>query len=113
MLCHVAQPCSCGRCPARFNLGPVTIYRLIQEALTNIAKRAGADRADISVELSDARATVRVADNGRGFDTTKASSGFGLFAMRERIVLAGGQLDVTSAPAGTAIDAVLPTRYGA
>jgi signal transduction histidine kinase len=101
--------------PAR-RLAPeleVTIYRLIQEALTNIAKHAGADRADISVELSDARTVVRVADNGTGFDTTKASSGFGLTGMRERIVLAGGQLDISSAPAGTTIDAVLPTRYAA
>jgi signal transduction histidine kinase len=101
--------------PAR-RLAPeleVTIYRLIQEALTNIAKHAGADRADISVELSDARTVVRVADNGRGFDTTEASSGFGLTGMRERIVLAGGQLDISSAPAGTTIDAVLPTRYAA
>ncbi|MHB8693058.1 MAG: sensor histidine kinase [Solirubrobacteraceae bacterium] len=91
----------------------VTIYRLIQEALTNIAKHAGADRADISVELSDARTMVRVADNGRGFDTTNPSGGFGLTGMRERIVLAGGQLDISSAPAGTTIDAVLPTRYAA
>jgi signal transduction histidine kinase len=91
----------------------VTIYRLIQEALTNVAKHSAAERADISVELTDSRITVRVADNGRGFDTTKVSGGFGLTGMRERIVLAGGQLEISSAPAGTTVDAVLPTRYAA
>jgi len=89
----------------------ITIYRLVQESLTNVAKHAGADRADITVTAADSRVEVRIADDGSGFDPSATSSGFGLTGMRERAALAGGQLEITSAPAGTTVAGVFPIRY--
>lgn len=89
----------------------VAIYRLVQEALTNVAKHASAERTDVTVAATDGQITVRVADDGSGFDPARTSGGFGLIGMRERVVLAGGQLEITSAPAGTTVSAMFPARY--
>jgi signal transduction histidine kinase len=84
------------------------LYRIIQEALTNSVKHAGATR--VAVEAHDADGTLRlsVTDDGRGFDTAAPGAGFGLAGMRERVLLLGGSLDVASGPAGTRIEATLP-----
>ena len=84
------------------------LYRIIQEALTNAVKHAGATR--VAVEAHDADGTLRlsVTDDGRGFDPAAPGAGFGLAGMRERVLLLGGSLDVASGPAGTRIEATLP-----
>ena len=89
----------------------VTIYRLVQEALTNIVKHSKASQVDVTVSASDGRVVVRVTDNGHGFDASKVGAGFGLVGMRERVSLAGGELELKPSPSGTTVASVLPARY--
>jgi two-component system, NarL family, sensor histidine kinase DevS len=89
-----------------------TIYRLVQEGLNNAARHSGTDRAVVEVTEADESIQVRVEDDGKGFDLDEETDGFGLMGMRERVALAGGTLEVKSAPGkGTSISAVLPARY--
>ena len=85
-----------------------TIYRLVQEALTNVVKHAHASRAHVRVALVEAEIVVEVSDDGRGFDPDAATSGFGLAGMRERAFLAGGTLELSSSDSGTLLRARLP-----
>ncbi len=85
-----------------------TIYRLIQEALTNIAKHSGADSVSVSIDLIEEEVAVEVQDDGVGFDTTARTAGFGLAGMRERVYLAGGSLQIRSGTSGTVVSARLP-----
>ena len=88
-----------------------TIYRVVQEALTNVAKHARASTVDIGVRRSADHVQVVVGDDGAGFDATTAAAGFGLLGMRERVDLVGGSLQVDSSPAGTTISAELPLNW--
>ncbi len=89
-----------------------TVYRLVQEALNNAVQHGETNRARVDVSESDRTLRVRVSDEGRGFDPNADSDGFGLVGMRERITLAGGTLELQSAPGkGTTITAELPARY--
>ncbi len=85
-----------------------TIYRLLQEALTNIAKHARASFVHVSAHATTAEVVLEVHDNGVGFDPEAQTSGFGLAGMRERAYLAGGRLEVESGGAGTTVRAHLP-----
>jgi signal transduction histidine kinase len=87
-----------------------TVYRLVQEALTNIVKHARASEVRVGVATSseDDTMTVEISDDGVGFDADRPSGGFGLAGLRERVFLAGGKLELTSSPAGTRITARLP-----
>jgi signal transduction histidine kinase len=85
-----------------------TIYRLIQEALTNVVKHAGAKTVRVLVQASDAEVMVQVQDDGRGFDTTARSEGFGLAGIRERVYLAGGRLELEANEGGSVVRALLP-----
>ena len=88
----------------------LTVYRLVQESLTNMGKYAEARQADISLHDFDGYITVTVNDDGCGFDTTQMkASGHGLAGMKHRVEAAGGRLSITSTPGqGTGISAVLP-----
>ncbi len=88
----------------------LTVYRLVQESLTNIGKYAEATQIVISLQNMDGYITAEVHDNGKGFDTNSVSpSSHGLTGMRHRVEAAGGKLTVTSnAVEGTTITAVLP-----
>jgi signal transduction histidine kinase len=88
----------------------ITLYRIIQEALTNAVKHAGGDRIDVTVFEEDGMLRVRVADDGAGFDPSLDTAGFGLTGMRERVALLGGELAISSSPDGTVVEAVLPSR---
>jgi signal transduction histidine kinase len=90
-----------------------TVYRLVQEALTNIGKHARADRVSVRVVLDYDALRVEIRDDGRGFDPRSPADGFGLLGMRERVTLAGGELDVTSQPGETVIRATLPATDAA
>jgi signal transduction histidine kinase len=87
-----------------------TVYRLVQEALTNTAKHAAASSVRIGVSSANGTVSIEVVDNGDGFDVTSPRSGFGLAGMRERVTLAGGSFEIASGSAGTAIRAGLPVR---
>ncbi len=88
----------------------LTIYRLVQESLTNMGKYAEATQAVVSLQNMDSVITIEVHDNGKGFETDRvAASSHGLAGMRHRVEAAGGRLTVTSTPGvGTQISAVLP-----
>jgi len=87
----------------------ITVYRLVQESLTNIAKYAAATRVTVRLQRDGCRACVSVQDNGRGFDLgTERSSAMGLRGMRYRVESEGGEMQVISAPGqGTTVRAWL------
>jgi signal transduction histidine kinase len=85
-----------------------TVYRLVQEALTNVAKHAGADHTRVSVAAAAGSLVVEVQDDGAGFDPAVATSGFGLAGMRERVELSHGRLAIEPTAAGTTVRAVIP-----
>ncbi len=92
----------------------VVIYRLLQEALNNIAKHSGADTVTISLFKSRQCLVLAVQDNGKGFSLEtilqlkQNSKGLGLLTMRERVELTGGTFSVKSSKAGTGIRAEWP-----
>jgi signal transduction histidine kinase len=88
----------------------LTVYRLVQESLTNVGKYAQAKQVDISVRNYGNHVEVDIKDDGIGFDVTQARpSTHGLAGMRHRVEASGGHLTVVSAPGkGTRIAAVLP-----
>ena len=88
------------------------VYRLVQEALTNVLKHAEADSVDVSVSEDDSVVEVTVRDSGRGFEQDEPSPGFGLVGMRERVQLLGGSLSIESAlAAGTTVQATIPAAH--
>jgi signal transduction histidine kinase len=85
------------------------VYRLIQEALTNVVKHANASRVDLSAEEGEGEVKIVVRDDGDGFDPDSPTGGRGLTGMRERIELFGGEISVDSKPgAGSEISARVP-----
>ncbi|MCB9704714.1 MAG: sensor histidine kinase [Myxococcales bacterium] len=89
-----------------------TIYRLTQEALTNVARHAGARLVEVDVEADEGEVLLRIADDGRGFDVDTALAAGrsrGLVGMRERVELLGGELEIRPRPGGgTVVRARLP-----
>jgi len=91
-----------------------TVYRLVQEALNNVARHAETDRATVEVTENEESIRVWIGDEGCGFDPAAETDGFGLLGMRERVTLAGGTLSVESTTGeGTSVTAVLPARHRA
>ena len=89
----------------------LVIYRVAQEALTNVVRHAGCTRADVSLELLDGRLELRVADDGRG--VARGDEGGGIRGMRERAVLVGARLDISGSRAGgTEVRLALPLDAG-
>ena len=88
----------------------LTVYRLVQESLTNVGKYANAQQVEISVRDYENHVEVDIRDDGKGFDVSAIRpSTHGLAGMRHRVEAAGGRLTVSSAPGkGTRISAVLP-----
>jgi signal transduction histidine kinase len=91
-----------------------TVYRVVQEALTNVAKHADATRLEIRLLMKDDLVSVEVRDDGRGFDPAVPAGGFGLLGIKERVNLVDGDVTITSAQGkGTIVRALIPTRPGA
>jgi signal transduction histidine kinase len=89
----------------------IALYRIAQEALQNVVKHAGATAASVVLRCDPGMVSLRIADDGAGFDLEGAGdrSGFGLRGMAERADLVGGRLDVLSDPGrGTTIEARVP-----
>jgi signal transduction histidine kinase len=86
-----------------------TVYRVVQEALSNVVRHSGAARADVTVEERHDQVVVVVRDDGAGFVADGESSGFGLIGMRERVAFAEGELQIEASPgAGAVVRATLP-----
>ena len=93
-----------------------TIFRIVQEALSNIARHARATqvKVQLTTDLPRQRLRLDVQDNGQGFDPATVDGGMGLANMRERVSLLGGELVLESAPdGGTTIQAEIPLMEGA
>ncbi|MGB9129678.1 MAG: PAS domain-containing protein [Thiobacillus sp.] len=89
------------------------VFRISQEALTNVMRHADAPRADVAVWVANDRVVLRIEDKGRGFDpadTHQPGRGAGLLGMHERAALLGGMLTIdTGVGSGTTITVELPT----
>jgi two-component system, NarL family, sensor histidine kinase UhpB len=93
----------------------LTIYRVVQEALTNVFRHARATSVNVTIEPAEQRgapggrdcALVRVRDNGRGMEADH-KLGLGLTGMRERIMALGGTLSVASSDGGVTVEAIIP-----
>jgi signal transduction histidine kinase len=91
------------------------VYRIVQEALTNVAKHAHATTVRVLVAASPGHLVMEVEDDGCGFDTTQGAPGFGLAGMQERVSLAGGTLRIDSGEHGTLVTtrlSVPESEYG-
>jgi two-component system sensor histidine kinase UhpB len=101
---------------ARGETAELTIYRVVQEALTNVFRHARATRVEISVEPAVPRRTgageteaimVSVRDNGAGLPADH-KQGFGMLGMRERLLALGGSMSVASTSHGVTVEALVP-----
>jgi signal transduction histidine kinase len=88
------------------------LYRIVQEALTNVVKHANARTVSVVLTRKGEAVVVVIEDDGRGFDpSADHTEGLGLLGMRERIALVGGRLSVESAPdRGTTVAVEVPLR---
>lgn len=106
--CETAIDSSVDSLPAGIQLA---IYRIVQEALGNAIKHAGAANIRVSAKCDKEQVRVTIADDGDGFDPAVRSSGLGLRSMRERIHARDGSLVIDSAPGkGTRIQASFPVE---
>jgi two-component system NarL family sensor kinase len=76
----------------------IAIFRIIQELANNIIKHSSASSTSISLIHSDGLVTIKVKDNGKGFDVNKQIPGIGLSSIKNRVKLLSGQLKITSKP---------------
>jgi signal transduction histidine kinase len=85
------------------------MFRVLQEALYNVARHSGADQVEVSLLWKRDEIRLRVKDRGKGFDPVLNSDGLGLVSMRERLRLVDGKIKISSAPGlGTEIEAAAP-----
>jgi signal transduction histidine kinase len=97
-----------GRLPGN---AETVLYRIVQEALTNVVKHAAASRVSVVLTQNADTVTAVVEDDGNGFAREANGDGLGLLGMRERLALVGGSLKVESAEgAGTTVVADIPVR---
>ncbi|MGG1949051.1 PAS domain-containing protein [Trinickia sp. NRRL B-1857] len=89
----------------------IEMFRMVQEALTNVARHSGASEVVLEMLREDPHCIVRVVDNGHGalHDGSKGRHSFGLLGMRERATLLGGEIRIVTQPgAGFSLTAILP-----
>lgn len=89
----------------------VTLFRVLQEGLSNVVKHSGAEQAIVAFSVEGDQVRMNVKDSGRGFEITSLQSyhGLGLISMRERLLLVRGSIKVTSSPSeGTDVEVVIP-----
>ena len=87
----------------------VALFRVVQEALTNVARHAAAGRVDVRVGVENGSVRLAVEDDGRGF-AGEPTPHLGLLGIRERVTALGGALAIESAPGqGFRLEATIPT----
>lgn len=87
------------------------VFRIAQEAFTNVSRHAEATRVEVSLRERGDELTLEIVDDGRGIDPHRSTQRHGLVGMRERAIAVGGTLEVTAVePAGTLVVARLPTQ---
>jgi signal transduction histidine kinase len=74
------------------------VLLIFKEGVNNVARHSGCRKAAVDIQLRDRVLTVRLSDDGRGFDPSAAPAGHGLGSMRERARALGGTLEIVSAP---------------
>jgi two-component system sensor histidine kinase UhpB len=92
-----------------------SVYRMIQEALTNVARHSGATEVTVMIRQSGDDLVIRVADNGRGFDAAAVArrKSYGLLGIQERAYTLGGKATIVPGrEGGTVVEIVVPSaRY--
>jgi two-component system sensor histidine kinase UhpB len=89
----------------------LVVYRVAQEALTNVARHAGASSVELRLERRDGDVVLTVRDDGRGITRAEQSSSQGVRGMRERAMLIGARLSISGAPRrGTKVQLSIPMR---
>lgn len=109
--CHM-ELCQGVTCPKN---NETAIFRIVQEALTNVARHANASRVSIQACLEDDHLVLEIADNGVGLPSQQTANGetrsLGVISMRERAQYMQGKLDISSAPGyGTTITLTVPVN---
>ena len=89
-------------------LTQLTLYRVVQEAFSNLVRHSAATRAKISSTITDSAATIIIADDGNGFVSSETLKSGGLYNMTSRIEDLHGKLTIDTSPQGTTITAVIP-----
>lgn len=84
------------------------VVKIISEALSNALRHAAAEDVEVLVAIDDERCTIRVVDNGHGYDTEAQTGGMGLQNLRHRVNTFGGEMKVLSSEKGTGLHVVLP-----
>ena len=88
-----------------------TIFRIVQEALANVARHSNASQVDIDLIYKIDYVTCTIRDNGGGFDPENRDGGFGLRSMAERAAAIGGDLEIESIKGeGTSISITIPVN---
>jgi signal transduction histidine kinase len=87
-----------------------TVYRVVQEALTNVVRHANAKTVKVLVTAAAGAVSIEIRDDGHGFAPDSRGAGFGLEGMRERVHLAGGTVRIDSGDEGTRVLAELPAH---
>jgi len=91
----------------------VSVYRIVQEALTNVLKHAGHACADVTIGCADEAVVIEITDDGKGETADRTPGGHGLAGMRERVAIFGGELRAGPRPGGGfAVCARLPLGAG-
>ncbi|MCJ7433576.1 MAG: PAS domain S-box protein, partial [Anaerolineales bacterium] len=89
----------------------ISLYRFVQETLTNVVKHAGASKVQVTLEYQDEMIKVSVQDNGQGISVGKENAGLGMVGIKERFDTLGGALEVKPVtPKGTLIQVCLPWK---
>lgn len=101
-----------GRLPREIE---TTIFRIVQESLTNVHRHSGSTTAEVHLRRECGRISVEICDNGKGLETKNyrtysgvVTPGVGIQGMRERVRQLGGQFDIQSGETGTSVSATLP-----
>ncbi|MDQ2673681.1 MAG: ATP-binding protein, partial [Chloroflexota bacterium] len=88
-----------------------TVFRILQEGLTNVVRHAGASRVDVALRVRPEDLTLRIGDNGTGISEAMLSSprSLGLIGIRERAIACGGELVIRGVPGrGTTLSLKIP-----